>query len=112
MFCSGSVSATSQNPSGGKRLWHAGVYSFHEVTFSVGERKIVLERMYHLTDGPFEQWVYLALGEVQWLGSAIKLGPFINPSRTKYCPCCQKSMANTIDTNVATRPTAPDWSDE
>ena len=34
------------------------------------------------------------------------------PLDIKYCPCCQKSMANVIDTNVATRLTAPDWSDQ
>jgi hypothetical protein len=74
--------------------------------------KIVLERMYHLTDGPFEQWADLALREAQWLGSAIKLVSIDQPLEIKYCPCCQTSMANTLDTNVATRLTAPDWSDQ
>lgn len=74
--------------------------------------KIVFERMYHLTDGPFEQWAELALREVQWLGSAIKLVSIDQPLAIKYCPCCQKSMANTKDTNIATRLTAPAWSDQ
>ena len=74
--------------------------------------KIVLERMYHLTDGPFEQWAELALMEIQWLGSALKLVVIDQPLEIEYCPCCQKSMANRIDINVATRHTTPDWADQ
>jgi len=49
------------------------------------------------------------------LGPPLSWCALISPSRSNtvpYCPCCQTSMANTIDANVATRLTAPDWSDQ
>ena len=80
--------------------------------FQWARGRSVFARMYHLTDGRFEQWADRALREVQWLGSAIQLASIDQPLEINYCPCCQKSLAHTIDTKVATRLTAPDWSDQ
>jgi hypothetical protein len=70
---------------------------------------IVFERMYHLTDGPIDKWIDLALEELQWLGKDIKLTVVDKPLHVEHCPCCENGLSNTIDPNVATRLVAPDW---
>ena len=73
------------------------------------ESKIIFERQYHLLTGPPESWIDSAIDEVRWLGSNIPLSVVDKPLPIEYCPCCGKSLANVIDSNVAKRITASNW---
>lgn len=73
--------------------------------------KIVLERTYHQLDGPVEACVDSLIEEVKELAPNLKLILIEEPFPVEYCPCCEKNaFSNTLDWNVATKLTAPDWS--
>ena len=77
--------------------------------FQTIESRIIFERLYHLLTGSAESWINSAIDEVRWLGSNIPLSIVNKPLPIEYCPCCGKSLANVIDSNVAKRITATNW---
>ncbi len=77
--------------------------------FQTNELKIIVERLYHLLTGPPESWIDSTIDEVRWLGQNIPLVIVDKPLPIEYCPCCGKSLANVIDSNVAKRITASNW---
>ena len=77
--------------------------------FQRQDGKIVFERLYHLTECPPAQWAAFALDEIEWLGKNIKLVLVNKPLKIKYCPCCQRSLSNTISPSLATMLTVGDW---
>jgi hypothetical protein len=78
--------------------------------FQKVDGKIVLERHYHLLDGPTEKWIDSVLEEIQELGPNLQLTVINQPLSIEYCPSCGNSVSNTLDWNIATKMTAPDWS--
>jgi hypothetical protein len=83
-----------------------------KLVFQTIDSKIVVERSYHLLTGPPEKWIDSILDEVQWLGSKIPLVIVDKPLPIEYCPTCGGSLANTFDSNIATKLTATDWKDK
>lgn len=77
--------------------------------FQTIESKIIFERLYHLLTGSHESWIDSAIDEVRWLGLNIPLSIVNKPPPIEYCPCCGKSLANVIDSNVANRIAASNW---
>jgi hypothetical protein len=77
--------------------------------FQKVDGKIVLERHYHLLDGPIEKWIDSTLEEMNDLAPNLKLTVINEPLSIDYCPCCGNSVSNTLDWNIATKMTAPDW---
>lgn len=92
-----------------------GTYEkIHSVRFFLQNvnRKIIYERIYHLLIGKPEQWIDTIIDEVNWLGKNIKLTVVNEPFDIEYCPCCNKSLANVLDNNVAIHLTAKDWKEK
>ena len=77
--------------------------------FQTIESRIIFEGLYHLLTGLPESWIDSVIDEVRWLGSNIPLSIVDKPLPIEYCPCCGKSLANVIDSNVAKRITASNW---
>ncbi|MEW6130233.1 MAG: hypothetical protein AB1757_24575 [Acidobacteriota bacterium] len=77
--------------------------------FQKVDGKIVLERHYHLLDGPIEMWIDSILEEMNELAPNLKLTVINEPLSIDYCPCCGNSVSNTLDWNIATKLTASDW---
>lgn len=77
--------------------------------FQTIESKTIVERLYHLLTGPPESWIDSAIDEVCWHGSNIPLVIVNKLLPIEYCPCCCKSLANVINSNVAKRITASNW---
>jgi hypothetical protein len=73
---------------------------------------VVLERVYHFISGPPDRWVDAVVDEVKWLGENIKIAIVGQPLDVEYCPCCEGSLASTIDPNAALKITSPDWDDK
>ena len=71
--------------------------------------KIEFERLYHLLTGPIEQWIDEIFSELDWLGKKLPLVLIDKPLEIDYCPCCNSSLSNTLDENMATKITAGDW---
>jgi hypothetical protein len=71
--------------------------------------QVVLERLYHLLEGPPDVWIDRLIEEVGWLGKRIKLVLVNEPLAIEYCPCCGRSLANVIDPGCAKMLTAADW---
>ena len=82
------------------------------LVFQKVEGKIVLERHYHLLDGPMGKWIDLILEEINDLAPNLKLTVISEPLSIDYCPCCGNSVSNTLDWNIATKLAAPDWATE
>lgn len=76
--------------------------------FQKVDGKIVLERYYHLLDGPMDEWIDTILEEMNELAPNLKLALINEPLSVDYCPC-GNSVSNTLDWNIATKLTAPDW---
>ena len=74
--------------------------------------KIIYERIFHLLVGTPDKWIDAILDEVVWLGKNIKLTIVEKPLQVEYCPCCQMSLASTLDRNTAVHLTASDWKDK
>lgn len=74
--------------------------------------KIIIERVYHLLNGPIENWIDAAFDEINWLGKNIQLVFIDEPLSVGYCPCCGSSYSNTLDSNYAKKLTAPDWKEK
>jgi len=72
--------------------------------------KIEFERVYHLLNGPMEAWVDRALEEVEWLGKGIQMSLIQEPLAVEYCPCCNASTSRTVNTGLARKLTAKNWS--
>ena len=70
----------------------------------------MFERHYYLLDGPIEKWIDSILEEMNDLAPDLKLTVINEPLSINYCPCCKNSVLNTLDWNIATKMTAPDWS--
>jgi len=104
--------AQKENP---KMLAVINIYGTEEsihsmrLIFQTIESKTIVERLYHLLTGSPESWIDSAIDEVCWLGSNIPLIIVNKPLPIEYCPCCGKSLANVIDSNVAKRITASNW---
>ena len=79
------------------------------LVFQTTNSKIVFERLYHLLTGSPESWVDSVIDEVRWLGPKIPVTIVDKPLPIEYCPCCGRSLANVIDSNVAKRITASNW---
>lgn len=74
--------------------------------------KIVLERTHHLVTAPPDKWIEAVIDEVRWLGENIKIALVDEPLAVEYCPCCENSLASTIDSNAALKITSPDWEEK
>lgn len=70
----------------------------------------MLERLYHLIEAPVNQWIDSVLEETEWLGPNIKIVLIDEPLDIEYCPCCEKSLANIINSDAAQMLSNPDWS--
>src|SRR5206468_179287 len=80
--------------------------------FQWSDGKVVLERVYHLLDGPPSQWADWMLEEVQWLGNGVTLVMIDKPLPVEHCPCCGTGLRNVLNANVAKRLTAADWNEK
>jgi hypothetical protein len=93
----------------------ANVYGSQEqlhsarLLFQRANGTVVLERQYHLLDGPASRWPDWMLEEVKWLGDGVALTMINEPLPVEHCPCCGKGLCNVLNPNVAKRLTAPDW---
>lgn len=74
--------------------------------------EIVLERVYHLVDSPPDKWIDEVIDEVKWLGDGINISVIDKPLDVEYCPCCENSLARTIDPGLARKITTPDWEEK
>ena len=74
--------------------------------------KIIYERLYHWHYGTIDDWTDWIMDEVIWLGKNIKLTLIDKPLDIELCPCCNKSLSNTIDKNAAIHITAKDWKEK
>ncbi len=71
--------------------------------------KIEYERIYHLLTGKMETWIDNALEEINWLGKEIKLVLIDEPLEISYCPCCSKSLSNTVNAGISKKLTSDTW---
>jgi hypothetical protein len=73
---------------------------------------VILERTYHLLEGPLSQWSDWILDEVKWLGDGIRLAVVDEPLPVEHCSCCGRGLCNVLNSNVVQRLTVPDWGEK
>src|SRR5205085_2954801 len=76
------------------------IHSFR-LLFQNSEGHIFLERLYHILDEPLDKGVDRCMSELEWLGPNITLALVDAPLPVEYCPCCEKSLANKVNLDVA-----------
>ncbi|MCM3172888.1 hypothetical protein [Paenibacillus sp. MER 99-2] len=77
--------------------------------FQWENEKVEFERVYHLLDGPMDKLIDKALEEISWLGKDIKLVLIDNPLEIEYCPCCNNSYSNTINSGFIKKLNSGSW---
>jgi hypothetical protein len=71
--------------------------------------RIVLERVYHLHTGSFDDWTTDIVDESVRLGRNIPIVLLDQPLDVTHCPCCRKSVSNVVERGYALRRVAPNW---
>jgi hypothetical protein len=84
------------------------IHSFR-LLFQNGAGHIFLERLYHILTEPRDKCIDRYMSELDWLGPNIKLALVNSPLPIDYCPCCEKSLANTVNPDVAEKILAGDY---
>jgi len=71
--------------------------------------KVEFERIYHLLDGAYEDWIDNLIEEINWLGKGITIVSPKELQEIEYCPNCKKAYSSVLDNNMAKKITSKDW---
>ncbi|WP_025715518.1 HNH endonuclease signature motif containing protein [Paenibacillus sp. 1-18] len=77
--------------------------------FQWDDEKIEFERLFHLLEGPMDLLLDKVLEEIVWVGKEIQLVLVDSPLEIEYCPCCNSSYSNTINSNVTKKLSSTSW---